>query len=691
MKLLRTSSVRALLRLVGGLAVWAACVCWGMPWQGGPSVRHLTDRAGRTAFAASGGGQATPAQTQEKVPSELEKKLAQTGVFFRADTPRVMRNRDDPYLPVYLMIINGIEKAAHTSGSTLSQYLTREPVKLQGVNIYVKPAGARRQFAPDSLLLGGSMEFTFDARTNGQPLVIQDRFAKLLELPRETIDAYLNKHFIGGPFPVLDLKVSFQAVEWTSQDFYLRVRPDAPPLPHFANWYRGDVHYHSGFTDNPAERGYPLDVTKQAALHSGLEWMVLADHSTDLNPERFAQELREVQKLRDGRFMYVRGQELTLSSGKEAMLTTVHMVAIPSPADPDKGFPEAANPSNTVIMTGDGSVASPPTPVKDALARVAASGGFAYAAHPFDPISPLMRGGSWDIEADFLAPGGKQLAVGLVGLEPWNRATMLTADDARDPFCLHHDADPAACFQPDKDANQYVRLEKGIATGWLPLLQRGLQPREEAPNAPGFKVFLAAGSDAHGDFNYEATMDVVDFLGKPSRGLSGYAEDNAIGKISTVVFAPGGMGSRGENIIEALRQGHSVLSNGPLLIAGFDRNSNGSLDDPEDIGIGQDLSSPLNSIPPLQLAWVSSEEFGPLQSLLLTVGTASGESSSQQIPIPAGKGLASQGLVPFDLGPLLDKSTAGWSYVRLEARTRNGTGEEFRCYTNPIWVRVTGP
>lgn len=643
------------------------------------------------AAASLCSGLRLPAQPQEKLTSEMEKKLSQTGVFFRADAPWVLRNQEDPYLPIYLEIINGVEKAAHTTGSTLAPYLPREPLKLNGVNVFVKPSGARRQFASDPLLLGAGREFTFDARTDGQPLVIQERLKKTLEVPHEIMEAYLSQHFIGGPFPLLDLKVSFHLVGWTSQDFYLRVRPNAPPLPRLPNWYRGDMHYHSGFTDNPAERGYPLTVTKQAALHSGLDWLVLADHSTDLNAERYAQELREIQHQRDGRFVYIRGEELTLASGKEALFRTVHMVAMPDPADPDKGFPDAANPSDAVIVTGDGSVVSPALPVKDALARIAAAGGFAYAAHPFDPISPLMRGGIWDMEADLLAPGGKQLPAGLVGLEPWNRATSVTADDARDPFCLHPDADPAACFQPDKDANQYARLEKGIEQGWLPLLRKGLEPREGSPDAPGFKVFLAAGSDAHGDLNYEATMDVVDFLSKPARGVSGYAEDNAMGKISTVVHAPAGMGPRGENVLAALREGRSVLSNGPLLIAGFDRNANGSLDDPDDVGIGQDLSGSLSSLPPLQVAWVSSEEFGLLESLRLIVGAASGEGSPQQIPFPSAKALASQGLVPFDLRPWLEKTPGGWLYVRLEARTRNSTGEEFRCYTNPIWVRVTGP
>ena len=84
------------------------------------------------------------------------------------------------------------------------------------------------------------------------------------------------------------------------------------------------------------------------------------------------------------------------------------------------------------------------------------------------------------------------------------------------------------------------------------------------------------------------------------------------------------MGPRGENVLRALRDGRTVGSNGPILIAGFDRNANGSLDDPEDVGIGQEISCPLKSLPPLQLRWVSSEEFGPLQSIQLIVGTERG-------------------------------------------------------------------
>lgn len=627
--------------------------------------------------------------SQAKPEGTLQETISRTGIFFRADAPYALHNGEDPYLPIYLEIINGVEKTGRSAAKTVAQYITRAPLELEGINIFVKPAGARRQFASEPLRLGAHKEFSFDVRTGGRPLSIGDRMKKILEIPRELIEAYLNQHYIGGPFEVVDLWVAFRVTGWPSQNTFLRVRLNAPGVPKLPHWYRGDLHYHSAFTDNPAERGFPLNVTKQAALHAELNWVLLTDHSTDLGEERYAEALREVAKYRDGRFLFIRGEEVSVASSKEIMLTTLHLIALPSSDDPDKGFPAEAGTSGTVMVTGDGSLTAPALPVKDVLQRIAAAGGFAYAAHPYDPISPILRGGTWDLDLDFLAPGGKQLQPGLVGLEPWNRGTTATADDARDPFCLRRDADPGACFQPDKEANQYTRLEKAIDLGWLPLLVKGVTPQAEAEKSPAFKVFLTAGSDAHGDFNYGATMDVVDFLSKPSRGLTGYAEDNALGKLFTVVQCPTGMGRRGENVLLALREGRSVVSNGPLLIAGFDRNANGSLDDPGDVGIGQDLSSPLKALPPLGISWVSSHEFGPLESLRLLVGSSTGESKPEEIPIPPAKAMASEGLIPLDLRARLEKLTGSWVYFRLEARTRNNFGEEFRCYTNPIWVRVT--
>jgi hypothetical protein len=629
-------------------------------------------------------------QVEGSTVSEWKERLLKTGIFFRADAPRSLRNSGDGYLPIFVEIINGVEQEAHTTGSSVSTYMKRAPLRLQGIDIFVKPTGSRHQFTAVPLLLGPSQDFSFDARTGGQPLLIPDRFKKTVEIPREIIQALLAEHFLGGPFASADIWVSIRAADWPDQDFYLRVALNALPLPQIPAWYRGDIHYHSGYTDNPAERGYPLDITKQAAMQAGLDWLLLTDHSTDLSPERFRAALEDVKRLRDGRLMLIRGEEVTVVSGKDRVLNTIHMVTAPSPDDPDKGFPDLKNPDDLVITTGDGSPSSAALRLQDALARIAAAGGFTYAAHPFDPISPIMRGGRWDVETDFLAAGGKQLQPPVVGLEPWNRATVSTADDMRDPFCVRPHDNPGACFQADPAADQYARLEQGIKSGWQPLLERGLAPRTDGVDGPLFKAFLAAGSDAHGDLNYEATMDVTDFLGKPSRSLNGYAEDNALGRLSTVVYAPAGMGQRGENVLRALRDGHTVASNGPILIAGFDRNSNGSLDDPDDVGIGQEISSPLKSLPVLQLQWVSSEEFGGFESIKLVVGTAGGEMPPVDVPVPAAKALVSGGLISFDLRPVLKEGSRDWRYIRLVASTRNGSNNEFRCYTNPIWIKATG-
>jgi hypothetical protein len=633
----------------------------------------------------------TPPQESEtqEFGAEWREKLRQTGVFFRADAPRALRNPDDANLPVYLEIINGVERTGQSAVTALTRLVRREPIRLEGVNVFVKPVGARREFRDEPLNFSPDSPFTFDARQEEGPLEVTERFRNTLQVPRETLLEYLKRNFLGGPFREADLRVVFHTSGWPPQTFYLRVRLEAPPLPGLAGWRRGDPHYHSGFTDNAAERGYPLEVTRQAALHAGLDWVLLTDHSTDLTAETFAAQLEDVRRLRDERFVFIRGEELTVASARtDSLLTSLHLVVAPSPDDPDRGFASTpGDAASAAVMTGDGSVASPALPLGAALEHVAAAGGFAFAAHPFDPVSPILRGGSWNLNADYLDSEGRPRAP-LVGLQPWNRATNLTADDLRDPFCIRRGSDPAGCFQPDAEADQYARLERGIELGWKPLLARALAATADDAPEPAFKTHLAAGTDAHGDFNFGATLDVVDFFARPRRGLTGFAEDNALGTVTTAVFCPEGMGARGECVLQALREGRSVLTNGPLAAAGFDMDSSGTLAGPEDILPGGHVTLNAREIPPLALEWASSDEFGPLTSLRLIVGTKDGESATREIPLPTGQEMASSSLRALDIRADLDRLGRGWGYLRVEMRTRNRAGEEFRCYTNPLWVRV---
>ena len=150
-------------------------------------------------------------QPQESVVGQMKERLSKTGVFFRADTPCALRNSSDGSLPIFVEIINGVEQEAHTTGSSVSSYVKRAPLQLQGVNVFVKPTGARHQFTAEPLLLGTSKDFSFDARTGGQPLAIQDRFKTTLEIPREAIQSFLASHFLGGPFASADFWVSIRA------------------------------------------------------------------------------------------------------------------------------------------------------------------------------------------------------------------------------------------------------------------------------------------------------------------------------------------------------------------------------------------------------------------------------------------------------------------------------------------------
>ena len=143
------------------------------------------------------------------------------------------------------------------------------PLKLQGVNVFVKPSGRPAPVHHGALAAGREQGLLF-RRAHGRPAPGDSRpIQEDSRDPPRGVQSFLASHFLGGPFASVDFWVSIRAVDWPDQDFYLRVKLNAPPLPQIPNWYRGDIHYHSGYTDNPAERGYPLDVTKQAAIQAG--------------------------------------------------------------------------------------------------------------------------------------------------------------------------------------------------------------------------------------------------------------------------------------------------------------------------------------------------------------------------------------------------------------------------------------
>ncbi len=97
--------------------------------------------------------------------SDWKERFSRTGVFFRADAPRSLRNPDDPNLPIFIEIINGVEQEAHTTGSSVSSRIKRSPLNFLGVNVFAKPNVSGHQFTALPLLMASSTDFTLDARS----------------------------------------------------------------------------------------------------------------------------------------------------------------------------------------------------------------------------------------------------------------------------------------------------------------------------------------------------------------------------------------------------------------------------------------------------------------------------------------------------------------------------------------------
>lgn len=136
------------------------------------------------------------------------------------------------------------------------------------------------------------------------------------------------------------------------------------------------------------------------------------------------------------------------------------------------------------------------------------------------------------------------------------------------------------------------------------------------------KLFLAGGSDAHGDFNYARKGYAV--------GLK-RVSDLAMGKPRNLVMLPAKTGRlltgaglteralAASDVTSGLASGQFVVTDGPIVRIAIDTNGNGIIDD-ADVPMGGDTrwtaASPMLS---LIVEWKSTPEFGRLTRVDLTV------------------------------------------------------------------------
>jgi len=399
----------------------------------------------------------------------------------------------------------------------------------------------------------------------------------------------------------------------TSTRRSMRVYRSKTPLPSIPGWIAGDTHTHSSYTEDQVEFGSPIAASAQLSKAMGLSFFCVTDHSYDLDDRidnylindpsipkwhRLQSDVDDINGRTD-LCTAVRGEEVSCENSDGR---TVHLLLL----------------GNRTFFhgSGDGAERWFSTACEHTIPSVMRSIGpmvAAYAAHPTDDVPFLQRlllgRGEW-AKQDVSLPG-------LHGIQ------ILNGEDS-DAF------------------------RNGIDV-WRWLLLRGE------------KKFIAAGNDAHGNFNRYIQIGIP-FLSIKEK------ESQIFGKMKTALFSS----AQESSILAALQRGQSVITNGPMFVIEIET-------DLRSIGkIGETVKG--NSLI-VKMRGVSTEEFGSFSSVKIIAGTI----GKKEYPLIEKIGLQD----PYTIHAISDWIPASsLSYIRAEASTVNGAGRDRNgfCITNPIWV-----
>jgi hypothetical protein len=389
-------------------------------------------------------------------------------------------------------------------------------------------------------------------------------------------------------------------------------------LPILTNWHAGDTHYHSSYTDNIVEFGFPVEATVEAGKAIGLDWNAITDHSFDLGESKTADLNHKWNALKSdvssyttGSYRLILGEEVSCyghenSPDPQVPRGVVHFLVFGM-----ENFNNVGGTGLDFVPGGhDEPLCDDPTwNLEDVIEVVNSQGGVSYAAHPEGhrgATAEALDRVPWITEDYDLT--------GYNGLQLWN---MYNNDYERD-----------------------LGLEQ-----WKRLLLNGRKD-----------VFVAGGSDAHGDFSHATTVfgDSV----------------NAFGKVRTYIYTEN---LNTDGILNALRNGHSIMTDGPLVI--FDING-------EMIGNNVSLTNRTNAT--LRIQWNSTQEFGYINNIIVKKGVINGtEETNFTIIQPSSIGKNS---LCDELELIISPNES--CYYRVEAYSNTTNGEQYRCYTNPIWIDV---
>ena len=270
-------------------------------------------------------------------------------------------------------------------------------------------------------------------------------------------------------------------------DEELTIKVDAQNYPKLNNWYCGDTHYHSIYTDTSffgvyGELGAPLDATMASSDAIGLDWITVTDHSNSFgsNPTYWSLFKNDCSNY----FKCLIGEEVNCDPDEDGdSLPGNHYLAY----------------NITTGLTDTGTNAPS---CSNIINNVANQGGFGYAAHPESSMDPFgVR----------IVDKWHNYSLPFNGLEVWN-GDILNNDNKQ-------------------------ALDNGLKN-WTELLLNGR------------KIFVSAGSDSHGEFNFKK-----DYL-TSEKSLTGF------GRAITCVYVPD---YSKQNIFGGLKKGNSYMGNNGAL------------------------------------------------------------------------------------------------------------------------------
>ncbi len=511
-------------------------------------------------------------------------------------------------------------------------------------------------------------------------------------LPNGTLLTPAHLGYAAGDAIQLEVSIHYRD-DWFNytETRRLRVHVGSGPFPWPAGWYGGDVHYHTMYTNNIAEHGAPLPAVAMSAEAMGLHWLCATDHSCDIDetgdgaysyatlaweytlqtPGGISTVYRDVAGI-GGTWNALQSDVALLSSPAMRLYRGVEINLASIDADSyDRTLHCLFYNPSYIHSPWCGAIGERPVypSLPDGLAQLDPEG-FAYAAHPVSDLGGEWGGINWTVNGSVW--GDEDLALSMTydafaGVQIFNTRATLQSNDQDDPWGDFDAGNPytGADAYPDE-----LLVGLGI---WDGLLRDGLAAD------PPRKVFLAGGSDAHGDLNYATYLSLDD-----------YATDNAIGKVQTVAYvpgpyAPGDLPPTAE-IMAAYRAGRSTATDGPFLEIGLDRDDDGDWYEEGDLVHGGDGFAAAGVPLPLKIRWASLPEFGPIVSVRLFAASAAG---SQEIlsfdPDASGQGYG--GETSLDLAGM---GFIGWRALRAECLTADGHAGH-RAYTNPIWLEFEDP